>query len=90
MSRARPGWVPERSIGHAWKACVPQGTEGSNPSPSAIPISFTMDAFVGQQEGDRIKKHAVLRRRDQTLYRHVSPEGSLREDGRKLLKTKRR
>ena len=26
----------------------------------------------------------------QTLYRHVSPEGSLREDGRKLLKTKRR
>jgi hypothetical protein len=29
------GWVPERSIGHAWKACVPQGTEGSNPSPSA-------------------------------------------------------
>jgi hypothetical protein len=35
MSRARLGWVPERSIGHAWKACVPQGTEGSNPSPSA-------------------------------------------------------
>jgi predicted transcriptional regulator len=26
----------------------------------------------------------------QTLYRHVSPEGTLREDGRKLLKTKRR
>jgi transposase-like protein len=24
----------------------------------------------------------------QTLYRHVSPEGALREDGRKLLKTK--
>jgi hypothetical protein len=35
MSRAPPGWVPERSIGHAWKACVPKGTEGSNPSPSA-------------------------------------------------------
>lgn len=30
------GWVPEWSIGHAWKACVLQkGTEGSNPSPSA-------------------------------------------------------
>ncbi len=30
------GRVPERSIGHAWKACVPlKGTEGSNPSPSA-------------------------------------------------------
>jgi DNA invertase Pin-like site-specific DNA recombinase len=26
----------------------------------------------------------------QTLYRHVSPEGTLREDGRKLLKAKRR
>ena len=26
----------------------------------------------------------------QTLYRHVSPAGNLREDGRKLLKTKRR
>jgi hypothetical protein len=26
----------------------------------------------------------------QTLYRHVSPAGSLREDGRKLLKIKRR
>jgi hypothetical protein len=31
-----PGWVTEWSIVHAWKACVPQGTEGSNPSPSAI------------------------------------------------------
>ncbi len=31
------GWVPEWSIGHAWKACVLQkGTEGSNPSPSAL------------------------------------------------------
>jgi DNA-binding phage protein len=25
----------------------------------------------------------------QTLYRHVSPTGNLREDGRKLLKTER-
>ncbi len=40
MSRAQAGWVPEWSIGHAWKACVPQGTEGSNPSPSA-------NSFVG-------------------------------------------
>ena len=36
MSQPRFGWVPERSIGHAWKACVPQGTEGSNPSPSVL------------------------------------------------------
>ena len=29
------GWVTERSIVHAWKACVPKGTGGSNPPPSA-------------------------------------------------------
>src|SRR5438045_6107623 len=33
-SRIREGWVTERSIVHAWKACVPQGTRGSNPLPS--------------------------------------------------------
>ena len=32
--------MPERSIGHAWKACVPQGTEGSNPSPSEFDRKF--------------------------------------------------
>ena len=32
------GWVTERSIVHAWKACVPKGTGGSNPPPSAILI----------------------------------------------------
>ena len=30
------GGVPEWLIGHAWKACVPHGTVGSNPTPSAI------------------------------------------------------
>ena len=30
------GWVTERSIVHAWKACVLKGTRGSNPRPSAI------------------------------------------------------
>ncbi|GEM_PF-1952418 len=29
------GEMSEWSIEHAWKACVPQGTEGSNPSLSA-------------------------------------------------------
>jgi hypothetical protein len=29
------GRVQERLNWHAWRACVPQGTEGSNPSPSA-------------------------------------------------------
>jgi hypothetical protein len=28
------GWVTERLIVHAWKACVPKGTGGSNPPPS--------------------------------------------------------
>ncbi len=34
------GWVTERSIVHAWKACVPQGTRGSNPLPSVKSSSF--------------------------------------------------
>ena len=41
---ASKGWVPEWSIGHAWKACVLQkGTEGSNPSPSAAVCSIRRD-----------------------------------------------
>jgi hypothetical protein len=30
------GWVTEWLIVHAWKACVPKGTGGSNPPPSAF------------------------------------------------------
>src|SRR2546421_9570146 len=30
------GWVTEWLIVHAWKACVPKGTGGSNPPPSAM------------------------------------------------------
>src|SRR5437868_13754582 len=33
---APTGWVTEWLIVHAWKACVPKGTGGSNPPPSAI------------------------------------------------------
>src|ERR1041385_1974543 len=33
-SRNWNGWVTERLIVHAWKACVPKGTGGSNPPPS--------------------------------------------------------
>src|SRR5439155_12980036 len=33
------GWVTERSIVDAWKACVPKGTGGSNPPPSAMRVS---------------------------------------------------
>src|SRR5438067_12813342 len=46
-SRIREGWVTERSIVHAWKACVPQGTRGSNPLPS---VSLVKTA----REGERI------------------------------------
>src|SRR5205809_2371046 len=34
---APTGWVTEWLIVHAWKACVPKGTGGSNPPPSARP-----------------------------------------------------
>ncbi len=42
------GWVPEWSNGLAWKACVPhKGTEGSNPSPSAMPLRGRRAGFSG-------------------------------------------
>ncbi len=42
------GWVPERSNGLAWKACVPhKGTEGSNPSPSARSLKEVCRFEVG-------------------------------------------
>src|SRR5207237_7811236 len=40
------GWVTEWSIVHAWKACVPKGTEGSNPSPSASSISCSCSILL--------------------------------------------
>ena len=42
------GWVTERSIVHAWKACVPlYGTGGSNPPPSATDRSQPASAQGG-------------------------------------------
>jgi hypothetical protein len=35
-STSRNGWVAEWSNAHAWKACLPQGNQGSNPCPSAL------------------------------------------------------
>src|SRR5450755_3960523 len=32
------GWVAEWSNAHAWKACLPQGNQGSNPCPSATSL----------------------------------------------------
>ena len=46
------GEVAERLKAHAWKACVPQkGTEGSNPSLSAL--SRVMTALMMTGPGDR-------------------------------------
>ncbi len=46
VETAQFGWVPEWSNGLAWKACVPhKGTEGSNPSPSAI-VSFARKIWL--------------------------------------------
>src|SRR5947207_4336279 len=39
------GWVTEWLIVHAWKACVPKGTGGSNPPPSA-PASLSQAWMV--------------------------------------------
>ncbi len=36
MAIINPGEVSEWPKEHAWKVCVPHGTEGSNPSLSAI------------------------------------------------------
>jgi hypothetical protein len=38
--------MPEWSIGHAWKACVQQCTEGSNPSLSATFVEWLKKATV--------------------------------------------
>src|SRR5947209_7795132 len=35
--KAVRGWVAEWSNAHAWKACLPQGNQGSNPCPSVPP-----------------------------------------------------
>jgi hypothetical protein len=41
------GWVTEWSIVHAWRACVlPKGTEGSNPSPSAMFVRVLLLVIV--------------------------------------------
>src|SRR6476620_7119780 len=50
------GWVTEWLIVHAWKACVPKGTGGSNPPPSA-------PASLSQAWMDRLSTFASSMRR---------------------------
>jgi hypothetical protein len=48
QKRVNNGWVTERSIVHAWKACVPlYGTGGSNPPPSATDRSQSVTTRCG-------------------------------------------
>src|SRR4029077_12198721 len=51
------GWVTERSIVHAWKACVPQGTRGSNPLPSVssfILLPLVLAIVIADQRRSRL------------------------------------
>ena len=67
-----------------------RGRKGGAPfKMTAAKVRLAMAAMEQPQTkvADLCRELGVTR---QTLYRHVSPEGTLREDGRKLLKTKRR
>ena len=62
------GWVAEWSNAHAWKACVQQCTEGSNPSPSAT-CRRQLEATTGM-------KNAVRAERSETGRRATNPSPS--------------
>lgn len=67
-----------------------RGRKGGAPfKMTAAKVQLAMAAMEQPQTkvADLCRELGISR---QTLYRHVSPEGALREDGRKLLKTKRR
>src|SRR5437016_5854157 len=52
------GWVTEWLIVHAWKACVPKGTGGSNPPPSAIVLRAARFARSTSYPTTRFSRHA--------------------------------
>jgi hypothetical protein len=69
---------------------VPGGRKGGAPFKITVAKVRLAMAAMGKPKtkvADLCRELGVTR---QTLYRHVSPAGNLREDGRKLLKTKRR
>ena len=53
LSSAQLGEVSEWLKEHAWKVCIPQGIEGSNPSLTAIltPVIAGITSSVGQSWG---------------------------------------
>ena len=76
--RTRAGLASARARGH----------KGGAPFKMTAPKVRLAMAAMGQpgtNVGDLCKKLGITR---QTLYRHVAPDGTLREDGRKLLGAK--
>jgi DNA invertase Pin-like site-specific DNA recombinase len=80
--------ISERTIAGLASARA-RGRKGGAPfKMTAAKLRLAM-AAMGQPEtkvGDLCQELGVTR---QTLYRHVGPDGSLREDGRKLLQSRR-
>lgn len=67
-----------------------RGRKGGAPFKMTAPkVQLAMAAMgkPGTNVGDLCKELGITR---QTLYRHVAPDGTLREDGQKLLQMKRR
>ena len=70
-------WLKE----HAWKACVPKGTEGSNPSPSALNRMRPKGAHsvhVRRRRDSRQLKHRVRGVRYAAEADYPSPSASIR------------
>lgn len=76
--RTRAGLVSARARGH----------KGGAPFKMTVPkvrLAMTAMGRPSTNVGDLCKELGITR---QTLYRHVAPDGTLREDGQKLLQTK--
>lgn len=66
-----------------------RGRKGGAPfkmTASKLRLAMAAMGQAGTNVGDLCKELGITR---QTLYRHVAPDGTLREDGQKLLKEKR-
>ena len=73
--------MSEWSKEHAWKACVPQGTEGSNPSLTAI--SFRTPFLEGFQR--LTEAHAPRTLRALWRFQHIYPVTIRRKKSQKTL-----
>ncbi|MEV0869234.1 recombinase family protein [Brachybacterium paraconglomeratum] len=76
--------ISERTIA-GLAAARARGRKGGRPykmTPAKLRLAMASMGKPGTNIGDLCKELGITR---QTLYRHVSPTGELREDGRKLL-----